>query len=445
LTFRGDGTGHTRLKLPSTWAGETDLSHAIVNLHALSATTALNGSEDPDTFVLQYPPSRNIAIAYDLAQDWSGQLRHPKEFHVVLRLADFVFNGNNGLVHPELNAPAPVGAILDWKGLPPGWTVVTSFGAGGVRQKFHGSWRELQGAFFAAGDFRLRHSSVAGEKLTIAIQGSWIFTDTQAEDELRKIFAIERNFWSDHHRDSYLVIILPFDQDLGSSDGTVLTKTIQFYLSRKQTFGTEEKALLAHEVFHTWNPYRIGLPPNRSGEVSWFTEGFTTYYQERILLWAGLVTYAEYLERLNAIVSEYWNSADRNWTQEQWLARKNTTGPEGKLPYNRGAVVAFWLDQALQQQNPGHRSLDDVMFGLARGKGRSRITTESLLRDLGSDLSPADNNALRSFVLDGTTIPLPPSLFGNCARIDFMGRDAVPQYLPVQSAACMQVRAPSRK
>ena len=81
---------------------------------------------------------------------------------------------------------------------------------------------------------------------------------------------------------SALFVVLPHDQDLSSSAGTVLTNAIQSYLSHKQTFGLEEEALLAHEVFHTWNPHRIGLPPENGEKVSWFTEGFTTYYQERI-------------------------------------------------------------------------------------------------------------------------------------------------------------------
>ena len=114
---------------------------------------------------------------------------------------------------------------------------------------------------FVAGGFRVIHTRAAGELVTMAIRSRWIFSDSLAAEELRRIFVVERSFCNDHRRASFLVVIPPYEQDLGSSDGTVFTNAFQLYLSRKQTFGMDEKSLLAHQVFHTWNPQRIGVPP----------------------------------------------------------------------------------------------------------------------------------------------------------------------------------------
>jgi predicted metalloprotease with PDZ domain len=225
--------------------------------------------------------------------DWTGALRHPKEFRVVVQSTHAIFNGQNGLVHPAIGQSDQVETIFRWPKLPPKWVVASSFGTGRNSQHFKDEWRMIFDAIFCAGDFRLTQLESNGEKLTLAAHGSWIFTDQQAANQILSIFRVERQFWHESKASRFLVIITPYDQDLGSSDGTVFTNAFLLYLSRKQSFLTDEKSLLAHEVFHTWNPYRMGRINGEATE--WFTEGFTQYYQDRILLRAGLLSYPEYI------------------------------------------------------------------------------------------------------------------------------------------------------
>lgn len=134
--------------------------------------------------------------------------------------------------------------------------------------------------------------------------------------------------------------------------------------------------------------------------------GFTRYYRDRILLRAKLLDGPKYCDRLNAIIRQYRSSPDRNWTQAQWLARTETHQAESSLPYDRGAVIALWLDETIRRNSGGSRCLDDAMFALVNDKREPRISTESMLRSLSRDLSPADAAALRSFVVDGVTVPV---------------------------------------
>ena len=50
------------------------------------------------------------------------------------------------------------------------------------------------------------------------------------------------------------------------------TNAFALFLQRDSSFGYGVQSLLAHEIFHTWNPYRMGAP-NSSTDMSWFTEG----------------------------------------------------------------------------------------------------------------------------------------------------------------------------
>lgn len=237
---------------------------------------------------------------------------------------------------------------------------------------------------------------------------------------------MERQFWRETKPGKFLVILTPYDQDFGSSDGSVFTSAFLLYLSRKQTFLTDEKSLLAHEVFHTWNPYRMGRPDGAATE--WFTEGFTQYYQDRILLQAGLLSYPEYIDRLNQIVFAYWTSPDRNWSQTQWLDRKRTGKPESELPYKRGAMIALWLDQRIRKTSSNKGSLDDRMFALLESPEKP-LSTTVLITSLAKDLPLEDATSLRSFVGDGVTIPLPKELEPNCGLLVFEN-DGKPHYKP---------------
>jgi predicted metalloprotease with PDZ domain len=434
LTFRGLQDGNSKLILPTTWAGERDLFNAVHNLKSANSTTKIVTTGDDGVRILRYPPKSMVSISYDLMNDWTGSLRHPKEFHVVIENTHAIFNGQNGLVHPELDQTMQVQTYFRWRGLARNWIVASSFGVGTNSQHFKGEWRTVYDAVFSSGDFRVTQREGHGETLMLAARGAWIFSDRQAVDEILRIFDVERRFWRETKPSRFLVILTPFDQDLGSSDGSVFSNAFLLYLSRKQTFLTDEKSLLAHEVFHTWNPYKMGLPAGQATE--WFTEGFTSYYQDRVLLQAGLLSYSDYLDRLNRIVAAYWASPDRNWSQTQWLQRKHTGNPESELPYKRGAVIALWLDQRLRKNSGNARSLDNCMLDLLNTEvPAKKLTTASLISSLVKDLSTEDAAFFRSFVEDGTTISLPEKLELDCGTLVFE-KDAVPHYAIGNEAGC---------
>ncbi len=425
LVFTGNSSGTTHLILPTTWAGQRDLFKSILNLRSLDSECKLTPTDSPGDFLLRYPSSHKVRIAYDLTSDWTGELRYPKNFRPLVKETGIIFNGQNGLVHPDLDQNAQVRASFTWNNLPAGWNVASSFGSERSHESFRGQWHEVYNALFAAGDFRFTHVEGAGERITLAARGSWIFSDRQATEEIVNIFRIERAFWGERKRSSFLAVLTPYDQDLGSSDGSVFTNAFLLYLSRKQTFLIDEKSILAHEIFHAWNPFRMGLPSGQ--ESQWFTEGFTHYYQDRILFQAKLIDAPQYFERLNKIVATYWSSPDRNWTQKQWLDREETHNAEYELPYARGAMIALWVDQRIRQNTAGKSSLDETMLSLLQKKPVRQLNTDFLLSFLSEGMSKQDAAALRSFVEMGITIPLPESPALDCGIL-VQADGAVPHY-----------------
>src|SRR5271156_5789737 len=197
LTFQGSDTGSSKLILPTTWAGQRDLFNAIHNLKSDDSVTLIKTTDDDGVRTLQYPPRSMIKISYDLVNDWTEPLRHPKEFRVVIQDTHAILNGQNGLIHPEIGQTDQVEATFRWRKLPRSWIVASSFGTGRNDQHFKGEWRIVYNAIFSAGDFRITRLESGGETLTLAARGSWIFSDRQAADEIQSIFGVERKFWGE--------------------------------------------------------------------------------------------------------------------------------------------------------------------------------------------------------------------------------------------------------
>ena len=448
LTFQGNATGNSRLILPTEFAGQRDLFSSIRGLKAIDPETEILPSNEVGVRNLRYPPNRLIEISYSIvtksaasAPSQEGSTSPPE---IAARPTEFIFNGQNGLIHPELIQTSPVQVSFRWKDLPAAWIVATSFGIDRdpdpshpsrevhPDQLFTGEWGKVFNAVFSAGEFRLTHLSGNGENLTLATNGSWVFTDREAAEEVLDIFRAERHFWGDTRPENFLVILTPPDAGAATSDGTVFTGAFLLHLSRKQTFQIEEKSLLAHEIFHIWNPYSMGFP---SGEATeWFTEGFTHYYQDRILLQAGVLSYPDYLKRLNQIVADYWSSPDRNWAQHRWMQRTSTGDAEYALPYKQGAVLALWLDERLRATSGGRVTLDNRLFDLVDGQEKL-LTTGYLITALTEGLPKTDVENVRTFLIDGTTIPLPMVLAPDCATLVETG-GADPHYKPAGGGGC---------
>jgi len=148
--------------------------------------------------------------------------------------------------------------------------------------------------------------------------------------------------------------------------------------------------LVSHEFFHTWNVKR--LRPESLGPFDyenenytrslWVAEGITSYYDDLLLVRAGLMTETEYLKRLSKQITNFQSKPGRHTRSleevsfDAWIKHyrkdENTINTAVSY-YSKGAVVAWLLDMKIRAQTKGQNSLDDVMraawtdFSGARG------------------------------------------------------------------------------
>jgi len=182
---------------------------------------------------------------------------------------------------------------------------------------------------------------------------------------------------------------LPANREDGMEhrNSTVVTSDIQF---PDATLGAVW--LSTHELLHAWNSVRIrprSLEPfdfeeaNISGEL-WFLEGFTSYYDDLILLRAGHIDADQFLNDLGGELSGVVNAPGRRIFTPVELSQRVpfADGAMWMDPYNRqnthvthydlGSAIALGLDLTLRTRFPG-RSLDDYMRAMWIAHGKREI------------------------------------------------------------------------
>ncbi|WP_157178398.1 hypothetical protein [Terriglobus roseus] len=362
----------------------------MTELQAASSEAVLVEGSDPSQRVIHAYPGRSVRVTYDLTRDWTGTFKHPLQFHPVLDPEYLEFTGSNGLVRLGLGNDEIETAHFDWSALPRGWVLATSFGSSrsssGLCQTKTAPWRDIHGALYAAGDFRLHDFSINGKPALLAIRGAWQFSDEDAVSDIRDVVGMVRRFWHDDHFPSFLVTLAPYDQDHGSSDGSAFTDAFWMFVSKRDQI----KGLLpqlAHESFHAWNPKRMGRIPVGYDErnIRWFDEGTTEYYAQLLTLRAGAMTSTAYISSLNKDLRRFPTSTDE---------------------YIRGRVISLWLDGTIRDESHNKHSLDDVMFDMVKGASRP-LTFERLLATIDKYLSPSSQALLQQAVVDYGMLPAP--------------------------------------
>jgi len=359
-------------------------------------------------------------------KDWDGPLNGDTRFRADLSTDYFHLIGVAALVHPELRGFTTVDVHFDWQKLPPTWSLATSFGTATRCQSFHGRWQEAVNSLFVGGDYRIYRTTISGNALDFAIRGKWHFSDEEWVNQVRKIVEFERTFWRDNDFPYFLVTLTPLGQDHGSIGGTALTNAFMMHLSRLDALTSEPLETLAHETFHTWNPYKVGYPPGSDYPVSWFFEGFTAYYADVMLFRAGLISFSDYVASINEKLRKYELNEGMDVTLQDFIRRHSADHSVlDQLDSRRGAVLAMWMDATVRQKTGDRSSLDNLMFDLVRqnaayelhhdGKPMA-ITNKRIFQAASQYLRRDSRKKLRRYVEQGGSIPIPEAALGPCVQ-----------------------------
>ena len=181
--------------------------------------------------------------------------------------------------------------------------------------------------------------------------------------------------------------------------------------------------LCSHEYFHTWNVKRIKpaafAPYDLQNEtytpLLWLFEGFTSYYDDLLLVRAGVIDEATYLKLQAKTIASVLRGSGRTKQSvaessfDAWgkYYRQDENAPNAIVSYyTKGSLVALCFDLTIRAKTDGKKSLDDVMLALWQRFGRdfyeggARGVTEAEVEALfdeatGLKLKPLFNRYVR--------------------------------------------------
>jgi predicted metalloprotease with PDZ domain len=179
--------------------------------------------------------------------------------------------------------------------------------------------------------------------------------------------------------------------------------------SRWQTRDREDYTkwlgLAAHEFFHVWNVRRMrpeGIAEydyrreQHTGSL-WLAEGFTSYYDDLLLVRSDLITPIEYFKKLathfhkleltpGRLQISLDQSSHDAWTRAY---QPNANAINANISYyTKGAVLAFVLDSRIRETTSNRKDLDDVMRLMFQRWGETPYPEDAFAEALAEEVSP---------------------------------------------------------
>lgn len=373
VEFDGSDKGVSYLAYQDNQFGEPD-QMAFIRFPEQDPGLRIQKEPDSNRFVIHHSPGKRIRVLYEVLdlQDSTQLFYQYCCYKPILHKTYFHLQSGHLLAPPEdyWSSPADRQMIqLRWLGFPPDWMLHNSFGPG-KSQTVSLTNAEFNVAIFVGGDFRRHRFEVRGKPVYLLTRGQWSqFSDDTLVNLLRRTVEGHRGFWNDFNDSIYTVTFLPIDDapwtetsKTTSVGGSGLTNSFLSFATDNPGVKYELiRYIWVHELMHRW----IGTKIQNAAEEKqyWFSEGFTEYFTLKNSLRYGLIDVPEFLQGLNQFSSEHYSSPNRKMPNDSMTYQHFWNGGKEweKLPYRRGCLYAFYLDNQIRARGKGKHNLDQMM------------------------------------------------------------------------------------
>ncbi len=358
------------------------------------------------------------------------------------------FNGSSLLlrVHGREQRPHQ----LELARLPAGWQVATAMDELAPRRYQAADYDELIDHPFELGDFWRGEFSAAGVTHQFVVSGALpVFDRERLLRDSQRICEAQIAFWHGSGKASkggkaakaesgppmrrYVFMLNAVEEGYGGLEHRASTALIAARRDLPLLGQTEIGegylrllGLISHEYFHTWNVKRLrpiefaryDYGQENYTELLWFFEGFTSYYDDLMLLRSGLIDAPRYLKLLSSTVSGVLAAPGRlqqslaQASYEAWVKyyRQDENTPNATVSYYaKGALLALAVDLSLRSSTPDGRgaSLDLLLRALWLRSGGGPVSEADILDELSKLGGAARADELRQWVHGRADLPLP--------------------------------------
>ena len=298
--------------------------------------------------------------------------------------------------------------------LPAGWGVATALPAAAGRNSFEAAdYDELVDHPVELGRFWRATFEAAGVPHEFVVAGALPnFDGARLIADAKRICAAGIAFWhgpeavaADVPFKRYVFMLNAVEEGYGGLEHRASTALIAARRDLPRS-GLKELSdgyvtllgLISHEYFHTWNVKRLrpaeflryDYTRENYTELLWFFEGFTSYYDDLLLLRGGLIDAPRYLKLVAKTASGVLALPGRKVQSvaqasfDAWVKyyRGDENTPNSTISYyTKGSLVALALDLSLRAGSParGGASLDAVMRRLWAASAGGPVSEADIL------------------------------------------------------------------
>jgi predicted metalloprotease with PDZ domain len=258
---------------------------------------------------------------------------------------------------------------------PPGWRVATALD-GGPFEFTARDYDELVDSPLEIGPHEVARFEAMGREHEVAVWGRGNLDLGRLAADVKQIVEAQGAFWGGLPYRRYVFILHLAGKGRGGLEHAASAVLLVPRLSFSEDDGYRDVlGLVSHELFHAWNVKRLrpaALTPydyarEQYTRLLWWFEGATSYYEQLLLVRAGLLPPARHLEALGkryTAVARTPGAAKlslEDGSQLAWIKLyrpDENTANSAVSYYLKGELVAFSLDLALRRAGS---SLDEVL------------------------------------------------------------------------------------
>jgi predicted metalloprotease with PDZ domain len=326
---------------------------------------------------------------------------------------------------------------ISFGALPKGWQVATAMRAQGKAFEA-ATYDELVDHPFELGKFWRGTFKAHGVPHEFVVAGAWPnFDGSRLLADVKRICETQIGFWHGGRKSRpspppfqrYVFLLNATDDGYGGLEHRASTALIAARkdLPRQGVAGLTDGyvtllGLISHEYFHTWNVKRLRPAELRTidytrenyTQLLWFFEGFTSYYDDLLLLRAGLIDAPRYLSLVAKTLSGVAATPGRQVQSvaqasfDAWVKyyrQDENTANATVSYYTKGALVALALDATLRAESGA--CLDDVMRLLWQRSGGGPVSEGDIADALATVAGRSMARELRAWVHGTDDLPLP--------------------------------------
>lgn len=323
---------------------------------------------DKNTWRVHLSEPTELTVKYQVyANELGLRARHIDDTHAFIDASGF-------LMFSESFRSEPVSVELN---VPKGWRSVSGMDFADSKHSFKAdNYDILLDSPIETGINQLHKFDVDGRKYELVIWGEGNYDVDQMLADLKKLVQTGTLIWHDYPYDRYVFMVHATSGARGATEhlnSTIIQRHRDSFKERDDYIGFISTA--AHEFIHTWNvknyrpagmvPYDY-VAPNYT-DLLWLAEGSTSYFEDYLLLSAGITTNDEYLKMLTKRVNRHLKTPGRHVQSvaatsfDKWINQGGDHGINYSTNiYSEGALVSMALDIDLLEKSNGKISYRDV-------------------------------------------------------------------------------------